>query len=583
MRCRGAGDDGETARRTDPLANTHPRSPEAVFAALDTDQGRASFWAESAIEVSGQMTKGAVGRRTASGHTIPMQAGEKATAARRGGDRHGTTLLLSAATTLLHLLTARGYGIFRDELYYLACSQRLDWGYVDHPPLIAAVAWLVRNTVGTSLPALRLMPALAAGGLVWLTAAITRELGGGRFAQVLAALAVALAPVYLSMFSIFSMNALDILVWAALVFVLVRILNTGNGRLWLTFGVLAGLGLQNKLSVLFLGGGLAAGLVAARGWQHLRDRRLWLGLLVAGVIFAPHVAWQVANGWPTAEFVRRATEIKNVAFSAVGFVAQQVLLMNPIALPVWLAGVWYLIFAARGRPYRTLGFAYVVIVLVMMTTNSKPYYLAPVYPVLFAAGSLVVERAAQARAGWLRPAAICLLGISGLLLAPLAKPLLPVDRYVRYAAALGVEPSTDERHRLGRLPQFFADMHGWPELAEAVTSVHRRLPPPDRAHACVFAQNYGEAGAIEYFAPGLPVISGHNSYWLWGPGRCDGDVMIVIGGRAEDLERSFATVEAAGRFDCQDCMPYEDGQILWVARGLREPVADVWPGVKHFD
>jgi hypothetical protein len=501
-----------------------------------------------------------------------------------GDRRNRAPLVLAGATTVFHLLTVGGYGIFRDELYYLACSQRLDWGYVDHPPIVAAVAWLVRNTLGTSLPALRLTPALAAGAQVWLTAAIARELGGGRFAQVLAGLAVALTPLYLGMFSFFSMNALDLVFWAALIFVLVRIINTDNRRLWLVFGMLAGMGLQNKLSVLFLGFGVAAGLVAARQWRHLRDPRLWLGLLVAALIFAPHVAWQIAHGWPTAEFVRRATEMKNLAFSPVAFLAEQVLMMNPVALPLWLAGLWHLLFAGRGRPYRTLGVAYVAILLVMTTRNAKPYYLAPIYPALFAAGSVAVERAGQVRRfGWLPPAAIGVLVISGALLAPLAKPLLPVETYVRYAAALGVEPSTDERHQLGRLPQFFADMHGWRELADAVAAVRNALPAPDRARACVFAQNYGQAGAIEYFAPGLPVVSGHNNYWLWGPGRCDGEMFIVIGGKADDLEALFASVEPRGRFECQDCMPYENGQVLWLARGLRQPMSEIWPRVKHFD
>jgi hypothetical protein len=223
----------------------------------------------------------------------------------------------------------------------------------------------------------------------------------------------------------------------------------------------------------------------------------------------------------------------------------------------------------------------------MMTQNAKPYYLAPIYPALLAAGAVVVERTARAR-GWalLRPAALLAIGVSGAVLAPLAKPLLPVDTYARYAAALGIAPGTDERHQMGRLPQFFADMHGWEDLAEAVAKVQRGLPAEERDRLCVFAQNYGEAGAIDFFGPrlGLPhAISGHNSYWLWGPGACDGQVVLVIGGDREDLDRAFAEVVQGGRFDCNDCMPYEDDQILWVARGARRPIEEVWPGVKHFD
>jgi len=494
-------------------------------------------------------------------------------------------MLLAAATTLFHLVTVTGYGIFRDEMYYLACARHLDWGYVDHPPLVALFAWLVSHTLGTSLLALRFLPALAAGATVLLSAAIARHLGGGRFVQCLAGLAVALAPQYVGMLSTYSMNAFDVVLWSAMILVLMQILRENGGRKWLLFGALAGIGLENKLSVLFLGFGIAVGLVASRQWRLLRDRYLWMGAGLAVLLIAPHIAWQAAHGWPTREFVSRATEFKNVAFTPIEFISQQVLMMNPIALPLWVAGLLYLLTARESRPYRTLGFAYLAVLAFMLTQNAKPYYLAPAYPMLLAAGAVALERTNRGRA-FVRPAALIAIGLSGALLAPLAKPLLPVDTYVRYAKTIGIAPGTDERKSLGRLPQYFADMQGWQELAEAVARVHRGLPAEDRGRACVFAQNYGQAGAIDLFGPqlGLPhAISGHNSYWMWGPGECDGRVLIVLGGEREDLERSFAEVTEGGRFDCSDCMPYEDDKVLWVARGLRRPIGEAWPRVKHFD
>lgn len=495
--------------------------------------------------------------------------------------------ILAAVVAAFHLATTAGYGIFRDELYYLACARRLDWGYVDHPPLVALMAWAVTHALGGTLFALRFLPALSAGAAVLLAGAIARELGGGRFAQLLAGVAAALAPQYLGMMSIYSMNALDVVIWSALMLVFARILRTGDGRWWRLFGLLAGIGLQNKLSVLFLGFGVAAGLVAARQWKLLLDRRLWFGAGLAVLIFLPHVIWQAANGWPTAEFVRNATQYKNVAFSPLEFFGQQVLMMNPVAAPLWLGGLAYLLFAGRARAFRAVGLAYLAVLVLMLTQSAKPYYLSPVYPALFAAGAAAVERLKGARGwAWAPPASLAAIVISGALLAPLAKPLLPVDQYAAYAGALGLKPASDERKAMGRLPQHFADMHGWRELAEAVAGVHNALPPAGRGRACVFGQNYGQAGAIEFFGPQLglpPAISGHNNYWLWGPGKCDGSLIIVIGGERDDLERNFEQVSEGGRYTCPDCMPYEAEKVLWVAQGLRQPLAEVWPQIKHFD
>jgi hypothetical protein len=494
---------------------------------------------------------------------------------------------LAAAASLLHLCTTGGYGIFRDELYYLACAQHLDWGYVDHPPLVGLVAWLVRNTLGASLFALRLLPALAAGGLVLLTAAITRQLGGGRFAQLLAGLSVALAPIYLGLLSTFSMNAFDLLVWAALLLVVVRLLRTEDRRLWLVFGVLAGIGLQNKISVLFLGFGVAIGLLLERRWRDLRGRHLWLGLGLAALLIAPHVAWQVAHGWPTAEFVRGATENKNLSLSPLAFFMSQVRMMNPLALPLWLLGLGALFFLPALRPFRLLGWAYLAVLGLMVANNAKSYYLAPIYPALLAAGATTLERLSQAlRWRWTRPASLALLALSGAARAPLAKPLLPVETYVAYARALGHKPGTDERKTLDRLPQFFADMHGWEQLAQVVAQAHATLTPAERARACVFGQNYGQAGAIDLYGPslGLPTaISRHNSYWMWGPRGCSGEVMIIIGGRRERHLRNYADVRPAATFDCQDCMPYEDNLTIWIARSPLRSLTEIWPTAKHYD
>ncbi len=509
--------------------------------------------------------------------------------------------LLTGGTLAFYLLTLRGYGYFRDELYYLACGRHLGLGYVDQPPAIGWLAAAVRATLGTSLPALRLLPALAAAATVWIAMRIAARLGGGRFAQGLAGLATLLAPVCLSLFSIFSMNAFDVLAWALLWWLAVALLDRPDGagedtqaparradpRLWLLFGLVAGIGLENKISVLFLGMGLAAGLLVARRWDVLRSPWLWAGGALAGLLFVPHLVWQATHGWPTLEFMENARLHKNAVLSPWGFFAAQILLAGPLALPVWISGLAFLLGLRRARPWRALGWAYVAILVVMTFSHAKPYYLGPAYTLLFAAGGVALEGwTAGARVRRLRPALVGVLLAGGALIAPLAKPLLSEDRLVRYSRALGIQPGTDERHEIGRLDQFFADMHGWPELAQAVARVYARLPEADRSRACVFGRNYGEAGAVDLFGPALGVpgaISSHNSYFLWGPGGCTGEVLVVIGGGRESLEEKFASVEDAGTFTCVDCMPYENHQTLWVARGLKQPLAQAWPAIKSYN
>jgi hypothetical protein len=497
-------------------------------------------------------------------------------------------LILGAVTTLLHLLTAvDDYGIFRDELYYVACARNLDWGYVDHPPLAPLLARVFMTILGTSMLALRVLPALAGGATVFLTGMMAREMGGGRFAMALAGVATAIAPAYVASFGFLSMNALDVLVWAAAAWVLMRLFRTGDTWWWIPFGVVAGLGLQNKISILFLGTGVVAGVIVTRQWKHFTRRHLWIGGAIAFVIFLPHLIWQVTHGWPTLEFMERATQNKIAPLAPIEFLSAQVLMMNPVVVPLALAGLGFYLFAVSGKPFRALGPAFLVVVLLLITQRSKPYYLTASYTWLFSAGAVWVGSfAARRRWGWLRPVALVLVTGTGLALAPLAKPILPVETYVAYAQRLGVAPSTDEIKEVGRLPQFFADRLGWREMAETVAAVHRSLPETERESACVFGQNYGHAGAIDFYRDefGLPpAVAGHNNYHLWGPRGCSGDLWIVIDAGREGLERIFEEVELATTFTCDDCMPYEAEKPIWVCRRMMLPVEELWPRLRHFD
>lgn len=511
----------------------------------------------------------------------------------------GETAVLAGfplAKLLLHLFTYRGYGIFRDELYYLACADRLAWGYVDHPPLSIALLRGVTELFGDSLLALRWVPAVAGAVTVLLIGLMARRLGGGAFAQALAMASALAAPLYLALDHFYSMNALDLMFWALAAWWLIPILqDTGEDRhvsrrRWIVLGVILGLGLLNKISVLWLGFGLLMGLLLTRQRRLLLSPGPWIAGAVSALVFLPHLLWQIGHGWPTLEFMDNARSFKMAAISPWDFLADQTLAMNPFTAPVWVAGLLLLFLKSR-RSVRPLAWMWIaVFALLAFSGSSRVSYMAPAYAWLFAAGGVRWETMVKLIPWWrVQPAfqvtfLLVVVG-SGLVLAPLGIPVLPVSQYVEYAEALGQAPVTEENKELAELPQFFADMHGWPEIADAFERAADQLVPDERARAAVFTQNYGVAGALEYFGEDLPpVASGHNNYWLWGPpDGYTGDVMIVHGDSRENLERLFESVELAGRTDCGYCMPYENSRPIWIARGLKFPLDQAWDQVKHFD
>ena len=499
--------------------------------------------------------------------------------------------LFAMLSVLIHSLTIGAYGWFRDEFYYVACGEHLAFGYVDHPPLAALLARLSREVFGESLPALRILPVLAGAAVVFLAGWLAREFGGGRFAQAVACLGVLIAPVFLFTFHVFSMNAFEVLLWTLAACVVVRIVQGGSPRLWLLFGLIAGIGLQNKHSMLVFGFGIFAALLLTPERRHLAKPWIWAGGALAALIFLPNVLWQARNGWPMVEFMRNAQELKNVSLSPLEFFSEQILGMHPLALPVWLAGLGWLLFSRRGRPFRLFGWAFLVIFAVLVTQDSKPYYLSPIFPILLAAGGVALESGiGRIPSRFPRTAVaglvLALLAAGGAALAPMALPVLPVESLISYARALGLsEVSSGERHEMGALPQHFADMHGWDALVAEVARVVDTLPPQERAEARIFAQNYGEAGAISLLGRryDLPrVLSAHNSYFLWGTGGWDGDVLVILGGDEDDNRQVCRDLRKVGEVRCGHCMPYEDRNPVYVCRGFTKPFAEIWPAIKKY-
>jgi Dolichyl-phosphate-mannose-protein mannosyltransferase len=387
--------------------------------------------------------------------------------------------------------------------------------------------------------------------------------------------------------SFFSMNAFEAPMWLGAAWIVARILRTGDERLWIAFGAIAGAGLENKHSMLFLGFGIVAGLILTPARRFLRSRWFWAGGALAIALCLPNLIWEIRNGSPTLEFMHNAQVHKNYHAPPGEFLIGQMFLMQPLAVPVWLAGLWYLFSADVGR-YRALGWTYVAILVVFVIQGAKGYYLAPAYPMLFAAGGAKLDALMRASAPrWTETAYAALIAAGGVATAPLAMPLLPPPALFAYMNAIPTPTRiAGERHKMGPMPQVFADMFGWRRMVAQVASVYDSLPPQEKSATAIFASNYGQAGAIDLFGPamGLPrAVSGHNSYYLWGPPPDDPRTVIAIGEPRRVLSGICAEVTQAAATHCEYCMPYENGVPIFVCHGLKRPLRDLWPQTKDYD
>jgi hypothetical protein len=502
----------------------------------------------------------------------------------------GIVWTVAVSVLLLHLLTAGRYGYFGDEMYHMACGEHLAWGYVDQPPLIAVFAWLTRHLLGTSLFSVRLLPALAGFAVVWLTGVLARELGGGRFAQGLAALCTACAGVYLILDHLFTMNAFEPLFWMGCAYVVIRIIKTGDAKLWVWFGVLAGIGLENKYTMAVFGFAIVAGLLLTKERTALASRWLWLGGLLALVILLPNLIWNVEHHWPFLELMRNIRSSgRDLPFTPLGYVRAQILLMSPATFPLWLLGALDLLFARPVRRFRALGWAFVIVLGFFIVFHGKDYYAAPVYPMILAAGAVAVERAASgARMAWLRPASVIFVLLPSLALLPLVVPLLSPAGFLRFQARLPFTIQPDEKSMLAEpMPHYYSWCFGWNEMVAAVAHAYASVPEPERADTAIMANDFAAAGAIDLIGPkyGLPkAICGHQSYWLWGPRNYTGQTMIVLGDTIEGARRWFTDVKVVAKLNNPYAAPHENRPVL-LCRGPKRfrSLAHAWPQLKHWD
>src|SRR5215216_1558836 len=382
-----------------------------------------------------------------------MASSEKAFLRWSPASENALLAYLALAKLLVHLLTNGNYGYFRDEFYYVAAGERLDLGYVDFPPFVAIVADVSRFLLGDSPVALRFLPALAGALVVVLAGLMARELGGGRFAQSLAALATLVAPNFLVMGTFFSMDAFDQLFWVSATYVLLLILKRDRPRLWLLFGLIVGLGLLTKVTMLFFGFAVFVALLLTPARRHLRTPWPWVGGVIAFAFLLPYVFWQIEHGWPTLEFWANYGGKVDPA-SPVEFLVEQIVTMHPLTLPIWTIGLYYFLFSGAGQPYRLLGWIYIILFVLFVVQNAKFYFLAPAYPMLFAAGALTVERFVQRRGwGWIRPAYAATLVVGGMVVAPLvAVPALPVETLAKITGRRRRRRGRSGNPRSGRTP-----------------------------------------------------------------------------------------------------------------------------------
>jgi len=476
--------------------------------------------------------------------------------------------LIAAVAIALLLMTTGAYGYHRDELYFIVAGQHPDWGYPDQPPFSPLLAAALHAIAPGSLVALRLPSALVLGGIVLLGALLAREMGGGRFAQALSALAVGVATFPLAVGHLLSTATFDLLAWVALTWLVARILRTADDRLWLAAGALVGLALQNKHLIGFLVAALAVAILADPKHRRLvRSRWLWAGGLLAAAIWSPNLVWQATHGWPALAIAGDIASQEASLGGRLEFVFLQFVIFGAGATVLIGLGLYRLLGTADGRPFRPIAWATALLFVLFALTGGKAYYMVGLYPALVAAGSVSVE---GWRARWRGALATAVL-VLGALAAPIGLPILPVEAFARSLYAV---PGEDQLNTIG-----------WPALLDAVSAAHARIPAEQRDNAVVVTGNYGEAGAVAILgrSRGLPdAYSGHNAYGLWGPPPEEAGPVVVVGYGEQRMADALTGCQIVITVDNGiDAPTEEQGLPVWICESPRDVWRDVWPRLVH--
>ena len=498
--------------------------------------------------------------------------------------RNRIPLLAAASAFLIHLVCNPHYGFHGDELYFIICGQHPQWNYVDQPPIAPLLA-AASQMFGPSLVLLRAVPALFAGAGIYVTCLIVLELGGAAYAQSLSAIVAFFLPVLTDFGMKLHTDMVGLWSWPLLTLWIVRLTKGANSRLWIAIGVLMGVSILSKYSVLFFVAALLVGLLLTPERRILASRWFVVGALIAAILALPSFLWQVRYGYPMLELLRAVQHGKNVIVGPMTYLGQQILLSGLLA-PFWIIGLLWLFF----RPgFRFLAYGYVVLIAIMIALHGKHYYPADAYSYLIAAGCVQIEDWTS-KVGWTRTAIAVATILLGLVFFPVVMPVLPEAWLASYYSELHSllhisRQNIETEHRVAAdLPGDFASMHGWTELAAIVNRVYKELPPADQKQAVVLAQNYSEAAAIEFLSnPKLPVISGHNQYFLWGPRGYSGEVLICVGANCDSVSEVFRSCSLEATLQAPWMYPSEYDIPIMVCRGIKKPILELWPLAKFYN
>ena len=473
-----------------------------------------------------------------------------------------------AGLMFMGLMAVSGaYGFHGDEMYYIVAGQHPAFGYVDQPPLTPLLSAASVAIFGVSPTAIRLLPAVEMALLVILIALIARDLGGSRRAQVLAAITAALSG-YLGAGHLDTTTEPDLLAWAIVLWLLVKLLAGGDRRLWLAVGIVAGIALENKDTILFLGAGLAAGLCLARRWDVVRSPWAWAAVGIALLLWAPNLIWQTLNGWPQ---ITMARAISQYADDNRGQIVPLLWLFSgPFLFPVTAAGLIWVLRSKAAAPWRVIGLASLIALVLVVISGGKAYYVIGTMPMFMAAGAILLDRwlargHVRIKATGFVSAAV----LSGALIAYLTLPILPLATYAKSTLPATVPHTANEV--------------GWPQFVATVENVVASLPADQRAHAVILTNDYSEASPLVLLGSELPpVYSGHNSFWYWGPPAADRTIVVHVGDwRPADWSQFFVGCHVVAHIDNGLGIDNgEQGTAISVCTGLRAPWTTLWPELR---